>query len=335
MSTPSSLVRMGLIGCGDIATTGHLPALQRSSDVELIAVVDANTSRAQAVADRHGCTLARSLDELVALGVHTVVIATPPHVTPDLPRVTIAAGLDVLCEKPMAVTVAAALEVEQATRASDRIVQIGFKNRFSPLVPAVRDWIERGELGGQIAFTLGVFDEVLDPGDPEHEERIRGFLSTAPSFVHEGAHLADHLAFLTGPEPVAVSAVGLRSRSDFAGEDFVSAAVRYGNGDVGRLETGWLFPTNPVGEFRALGPEGVALVDRTGGVATLFRRDRTEEVRLDRPWNDVCFDYQLEHFVSCVRARTEPETSVAAGVASLRLARWIVEALREPAEQTR
>lgn len=331
MSAPTAPLRIGVIGCGDIAVTGHLPALQRSPQVELVAVLDADPQRAAQAAAAYDCRVAWSLEGLCELGVQAVVIATPPHVTPRLTRSAIGAGLDVLCEKPMAVSLDIALEVERAARASTRIVQVGFKNRFSPLVRAVHDWIERGELGHPIAFTLGGFDEALDPADPVHEQRIRAFLSTAPSFVHEGAHFADHLAFLTDSEPITVAAIGLRSMADLPSENFVSAVVRYRNGDVARLEIGWLFPTNPIGEFRALGPDGVAIVDRPGGVASLVRRDRTKQIRLDRPWNDVCFDRQLEHFVSCVRTRTAPETSVAAGVASLRLGQLIVRALRNPA----
>jgi predicted dehydrogenase len=321
-------VRIGLIGCGDIATTGHLPALRRSPDAELVAVMDSDSTRSRAVADDYGCRVAQSIEQLTNLGVRAVVIATPPHVTPALSQAALAAGLDVLCEKPMAVDLAAALDVQRAVADCDRILQVGFKNRFSPLVRAVGDWISRGELGHPIAFTLGGFDESLDPAAPEHERRIRGFLETAPSFVHEGAHFADYLAFLTGSEPVSVDAVGVKSRPDLGSENFVSAVVRYRNGDVARMEIGWLFPTSPAGEFRALGPDGVAILDRSAGVVSLVRNDRTEQVALDRPWNQLCFDLQLAHFLSCVRSRATPEISAAAGVASLRLGHQVVSALR-------
>ena len=321
-------IRLAVIGCGDIATRGHLPALRRSADTELVAVLDSDAARAQRVAGAESCAVAGSIDELAALGAQAVVIATPPHVTPVLTVQAIEAGLDVLCEKPMAIDLDAALLVEQACARSDRVVQIGFKNRFSPLVRQLRDWLSAGELGAPVAFTLGGFDEALDPDDPEHEIRIRGFLDEAPSFVHEGAHFADYLAFLTGSEPVEVHAMGLRSLPDLGSENFVSALVRYANGDVARLEIGWFFPVNATGEFRALGPDGIAILDRPGGTVTLERRGRSQQVRLDRPWNDECFDRQLAHFVSCVRERSTPETSVAAGLASLRLGRDVVTAMR-------
>lgn len=323
-----SRIRVGVIGCGDIAVSGHLPALGRCPDVELVAVLDLDPARAEPVAARYRCQVLTSVPAFAERGADAVIIATPPQVTARLTMEAIALGLDVLCEKPMATDLDSAIEVQRAVEQSDRVVQVGFKNRFSPLIRAVGSWIRDGQLGSPIAFTLGGFDEALDHADPVHERRIRDFLSVAPSFVHEGAHFADHLAYLTGSEPVDVQAVGLTSMADLGSENFVSALVRYASGDVARLEIGWLFPSSPVGEFRALGPDGIALVDRPGGVATLTRRDRTEQVRLDRPWNDLCFDLQLEHFLSCVRQRSTPETSVAAGVASLRLGLQVMHAMR-------
>ncbi len=328
-----SRISVALIGCGDIAMTGHLPALSRSSEVQLVAVMDSDPARAQNVAAQYGCATAGSVTQLANQRVQAVVIATPPQVTPLLTLAAIGVGLDVLCEKPMALDLQTALSVQQAVENCDRVVQVGFKNRFSPLVRAVRGWIEGGDLGGPIAFTLGGFDEARDPTDPMHERRIRAFLDVAPSFVHEGAHFADHLAYLTGSHPVDVQAIGLSSIPDLGSENFVSALVRYGNGDVARLEIGWLFPSSPAGEFRALGPDGVAILDRPGGVVTMTRRDRTERVRLSRPWNDLCFDLQLEHFVTCLRQRTTPETSVAVGVQSLRLGEQVVAAIRRPAAE--
>lgn len=319
-------LRAVVVGCGDIATTGHLPALARSADVTLVGVLDTSARHRRAAAGAYGVAELPDLDAAVTAGAEIAVVATPPEVSPRLTLAAVAAGLDVLCEKPMAVDLAAAEQVRVAVAATDRIVQIGFKNRFSPLVRALRGWVAQGRLGSPVAYTLGGFDERYDPADPVHTGRIAHFLAHGPSFVHEGAHLADHLAYVTGARPVDVRAVGVRSRPELPAENFVSALVRYDNGDVARLEIGWQFPVSPPGEFRALGPDGVVLLDRPGGVVTLHTRDGTEQVRLERPWNDLCFDAQLAHFVDCVRRRVTPETSVEAGVASLRLGLAVAEA---------
>lgn len=327
-------LRVVQVGCGDIATTGHLPALGRSPDVTLVGVVDVVAAHREAAAATYGVPAWADLGPAVAAGAQAAVVAVPPHVAPGLTLDAVAAGLDVLCEKPMAVDLESARRVHDAAAEAGRIVQIGFKNRFSPLVRAAKRWLDDGLIGSPVVYTLGGFDESYDAADPVHVGRIQEFLAHGPSYLHEGAHLADYLAYLTGATPTAVRAAGVRSQPLFHGENFVSALVDYTNGDVARMEVGWFFPTSPKGEFRILGPRGVALIDRPEQVATLTTRDdggslRTEEVRFERPWNDECFDRQLAHFVSCVKTRTEPETSTAAGLASLRLGAAVTESLRE------
>ncbi|WDZ82654.1 Gfo/Idh/MocA family protein [Micromonospora cathayae] len=319
-------VRAVVLGCGDIAATGHLPAVARSADVTLVGVLDSSAERRRAASAAYRVPELPDLAAAVRAGADVAVVATPPEVSPHLTMAAVAAGLDVLCEKPMAVDLGTAERVRTAVAATDRIVQIGFKNRFSPLVRALRRWVRAGRLGAPVVYTLGGFDERYDPADTVHTGRIAHFLAHGPSFVHEGAHFADYLAYVTGARPVDVRASGVRSRPDLPAENFVSALVRYDNGDLARLEIGWQFPVSPRGEFRALGPDGVVLLDRPGGVATLHTADGTEQVRLDRPWNDLCFDAQLAHFVDCVRRRATPETSVEAGLASLRLGLAVAEA---------
>ena len=327
--TPIPIVQ---VGCGDIATTGHLPAIERSGAAELVGVIDVVTDHADRAAQRYGVPSWDGLRSAVEAGAQAAVIAVPPHIAPELTIQAIGVGLDVLCEKPMAVELDSARNVESCAAASDRIVQIGFKNRFSPLVQAVRGWLWEGLIGSPVVYTLGGYDERYDPADEVHATRIRAFLAQGPSFLHEGAHLADYLAYLSGAVPRSVHASGLRSQASFGSENFVSALVGYDNGDLARLEVGWFFPTSPAGEFRVLGPRGVALIDRPAQTATLSTRTehgelRTEQVCLERPWNDECFDRQLSHFLDCVRRRATPETSIAAGLASLRLGCAVSESM--------
>jgi predicted dehydrogenase len=330
VTVPVQLVQ---VGCGDIARSGHLPAIERSAGVRLVGVVEPDAAQRDWATDRYGVAGWRTLTDVPVAEVDAVVIAVPPEIAPVLTLTAIDLGWDVLCEKPMAVDLASAARVHEAAGASGRVVQIGLKNRFSPLVRSVRDWLRDGRIGGPVAYTLGGFDERYDPRDSVHSGRIRHFLDHGPSFLHEGAHFADYLAYLTGARPVRVQAAGVRSLPDLGADNFVSALVRYDNGDLARLEIGWMFPTAPAGEIRVLGPRGVALLDRPNQVAELTERGpdgalETTTVTLQEPWNDVCFDRQLEHFVHCVRTRSTPETSTSAGLASLRLGLAVAEAGR-------
>ena len=117
-----------------------------------------------------------------------------------------------LCEKPVAVSLADAARLVEQVRASSLVLQVGFKNRFSPLVLALRRLIEDGRLGEPLLIRIGAFDEAYRPADGLHTERIRGFLARGAPVVHEGGHWADLLNWLLGP-PVAVSATAHRSQA--------------------------------------------------------------------------------------------------------------------------
>jgi predicted dehydrogenase len=323
-------VRVVVVGCGDIAVAAHLPALQQSSDVELVAAVDVDVTRREFVSNQFGVATFDSIDSAVtAADIDAAVVATPPDVTSAMARTALSRGLHVLCEKPMAVDLADGLALHDAAKVSGRVVQVGFTNRFSPLVQRLRDAIVAGRLGSPLIFTLGAYDERYDPTNTSHLARMNHFLSRAPAFVHEGAHLADYVAFLTGSRPTRVSASGIRTHADFQGENFVSANVEWATGDLARLEVGWLVPALPTGHFRVLGPLASAEIIRREGRLVFDDGERTDEHALERSWNVVCFDRQLAHFVAAVRGEIPPSPTTADGLASLELGAAVVTSMRE------
>jgi predicted dehydrogenase len=326
----SELVRVLMVGCGDIAVSAHLPALSRSPDVALVGAVDVEEARRAPVGRRYGVPTFGSIGEAVnAVAADAAVVATPPDVTPVLAVDALQHGLHVLCEKPMAVDVASGRQLHDAATASDRVVQVGFTNRFSPLVQRVREAIVSGRLGHPVVFTLGAYDERYDPTNTEHLARMNRFLARAPAFVHEGAHLADYVAFLTGSRPVRVSASGSRTSADLASENFMAATVDWANGDLARLEVGWLFPSLPAGHFRILGPGASAEIIRREGRLVFDDGKEREEHVLDGDWNTICFERQLAHFLDVVRGRAAAGPTTSDGMASLELGEAVVRSARE------
>jgi len=327
MSRP---VRVLVVGCGDIAVSAHLPALRQSPDVDIVAAVDVDVTRREVVSRDYGVPTFDSIDAAVmAADIDAAVVATPPDVTSEMAQTALRHRLHVLCEKPMAVDLADGLALHAAAGASACVVQVGFTNRFSPLVQVLREAIVAGRLGSPLVFTLGAYDERYDATNPSHLARMNRFLSRAPAFVHEGAHLADYVAFLTGSRPTRVSASGIRTRAEFQSENFIAANVEWATGDLARLEVGWLVPALPAGHFRVLGPLASAEIIRREGRLVFDDGGETEEHALERSWNAVCFDRQLAHFVAAVRGEVAPSPTTADGLASLELGAAVVTSMRE------
>src|SRR5690606_8226624 len=149
------------------------------------------------------------------------------------------------------------------------------------LMDALQSWIQGGRLGHPLQIRLSLFDEIWDPdGNPEHYHRILNTLRHGPPCIHDGAHAADHLAFLTGSRPVRVVAQGVSTRPEFPAPNYNTAMIDFENGDQAKLEVGWCLPQLPVGEYQILGPNGMATLDRKNGEAVLTVGAVSEEVQL-------------------------------------------------------
>lgn len=328
-STGDRRLRLAVVGCGDIAESAHLPAIARSADVELAGVVDVDATARDRLAALHRVPAAATVAEAMAWRLDAAVVATPPEVTPRLTLDLLGRGLHVLCEKPMAADLDAAREVHAAAAASPCVVQVGFVNRFSPLIERVREWIDDGRLGRPLVFSLSTHDERYDPADEVHARRIAHFLRHGAAFAHEAAHQTDYVLHLGGGTPVEVDAAGMRTDASFASDNYTTALVRFDNGDLARFEVAWMYPALAPNDFRVLGPLGLARVHRAEGWATLTSAAGEERVELDRPWVDVTFDGQLAAFVASVRTGVPLGPGTADGLASIELCRRVVAASSE------
>jgi myo-inositol 2-dehydrogenase/D-chiro-inositol 1-dehydrogenase len=126
-------VRVAVVGVGGMGSF-HARTLARLTHVELVAVADPIVDNANRLAAELGC-LADADPYRVAGdgGLDGVVIASPDHTHADLAVTALEAGLWVLCEKPLATTLADAWRVVDAERAiGERRVQLGFMREYDP-----------------------------------------------------------------------------------------------------------------------------------------------------------------------------------------------------------
>jgi predicted dehydrogenase len=145
----TSKIRVGLIGVGNWAEYGHLPALQLLPDYELTAVHSRDIAKASQLAQRHG--IPHALDSVDALVTHpevdlVVVLNTAPQHEATV-RAAIAAGKDVYCEWPLTPSKAVSQELmDLANKAGVRHI-VGLQRRLGPDYRYVRDLLKDGYIG--------------------------------------------------------------------------------------------------------------------------------------------------------------------------------------------
>ena len=120
-----SKLKIGVIGCGGIANGKHLPALSRQSDrVELVAFCDIIVERAEQAAKTYGVEGAKVYadyhDLLEDKSIDVVHVCTPNRSHCEISVAALEAGKHVMCEKPMAKTVADARKMLDAAKKSGK-----------------------------------------------------------------------------------------------------------------------------------------------------------------------------------------------------------------------
>ena len=148
-------IRIGVIGTGGMGGRHAHNLAHRTAHACVSAVMDADHSRATAVAA--ACQAARVFTDAEALigddQVDAVIIASPDRTHAGLAQACIRAGKPALCEKPLATTVAdARAVVETEVAAGRRLVQLGFMREFDPAHRQVHDVITGGTLGRPLYF---------------------------------------------------------------------------------------------------------------------------------------------------------------------------------------
>jgi myo-inositol 2-dehydrogenase/D-chiro-inositol 1-dehydrogenase len=188
----------------------HLEALRRAEGVRLAGVVEP-FEPARARVAHSGLATYESADELLAASVpDAVLIAAPSDQHSPLVSRFAAAGVAVLCEKPVGVSVEQAGEA--AAAADGRIpFQVGYWRRFVPELQALRQRIAVGELGEIIQLCSYQWDHEL----PTEQFRVH----SGGIAVDMGVHEFDQARWLLGQEFEVIRATAAGASPDRSGDD--------------------------------------------------------------------------------------------------------------------
>ncbi len=238
-----SLVRMGLIGCGGIAMRAHLPAMRTLRDrVTLVAAADLNRDLAEKAAAPWGAAAYVDYREMLRRDdLDAVMIATPEFAHQAQVEAAAAAGRHVLCEKPMANSLAEADAMLGACQRAGVLFMVAHSRRFTRRYMEVRAAIDRGDVGTVRLVRENERRPRPQAGHtryytPEH-------WSGNPTLSHgavlsNGVHEMDLLRWFTGGQAVAVLAehrVTVATNTKGA-PDFITITIRFANGAIASAE---------------------------------------------------------------------------------------------------
>jgi predicted dehydrogenase len=221
-------VRLAVVGAGAIAQVAHLPAISRAKGVQLVALCDNDRAKARSLADRFEIPdVFTDIEELLETDeLDAVVIATPNHLHEPHVLAALAAKLDVLCERPLALTARGVERILSAAQRADRKVVVANNHRFRTDVQALDRFLRGGELGRLTAFRAGSYQLKRNA----EQWRTRRAEAGGGVFMEHGFPLLDLALWLADhPEPTRVTAHMERARGATAVEDAMLVHLECGS----------------------------------------------------------------------------------------------------------
>ena len=147
------MIRVGIIGCGKIAQTRHIPEYLDNPNSEIVGYYDFNMERAQALAEKYGGRAYASAEELLAdpaVDAVSVCVANNAHAQTSIDALQ--AGKHVLCEKPMATTLEDCIRMVDAASSCDRYLMIGQNQRLAKAHVKAKELIDSHVIGDVVSF---------------------------------------------------------------------------------------------------------------------------------------------------------------------------------------
>jgi predicted dehydrogenase len=222
--TPTSELRVGIVGAGAIAQIAHMPVLRKLKGVNVVAICDNDGAKARALAARFGIGgWFTDIEELLEFGkVDAVVICTPNHLHEPHVLSALAAGAHVLVERPVALTVAGVTRALKAADRHKRTLLVAMNSRFRSDVQAVHGFLKGGELGDLSAIRAGW--SVFRAARQQLGWRSRKAESGGGVMVDLGLPMLDLALWIAGAPPVERVSARLDRGRSAGGVDEVGAA---------------------------------------------------------------------------------------------------------------
>ena len=232
--------RVGVVGAGAITQVAHLPVLSKMRNATTVALCDNDGPKARAIADRFGIpNVFTDIEDMLELEqIDAVVIATPNHLHEPHVLAALASKVDVMCERPLALTLRGVERILAAAQRSGRKVLVGNSHRFRSDVQMLSRFLTGGELGKTLGIRTGTYR--LQP--PTEGWRFRRAEAGGGAFMEFGLPLLDLALWLTDfPAPERVSVHADRPKSASAVEDAMLVHLECEQGISMSFDIAWSY----------------------------------------------------------------------------------------------
>lgn len=197
--------KAAVVGCGNISRT-HLPVLKAMQNIELVAVCDTEPEKALHCAEKYGCKAYYDFEALISdENLDCVHLCTPHYLHVPMAVGALGKGINVLCEKPCAITRQSLDELGHAVAGSSAMFGVCFQNRYNAAVRETLRIIESGRFGAVTAERADVdwFRDEAYYSDSWHGKKIS---EGGGVLMNQAIHTSDLLRVFAKSETQTVDA---------------------------------------------------------------------------------------------------------------------------------
>jgi predicted dehydrogenase len=329
--------RIAIIGAGAIGAV-HARLVNSLGDTgQLAAIVDTQPGRAQALAAQYGVpAFTTAADAYFTEAIDIASICLPSAYHADAAVEALEAGLNVIVEKPIDISLESADRVIAAERTSGRTVSVISQRRFQLAASYIHGAIQRGELG---TMTSGVVESAFFRGQDYYKSddwRGTAAIDGGGALMNQGIHALDLLLWMLG-EPVSVSArSGRLAHEGIEVEDVAGATIEFAGGAIGVfLASTAAYPGLPV-RLAVHGDGGTAVMENdvlsffASASATSPNADDLIEQDVPPGWSevDVAHRRQYVDVIEAIRGGHSPAITTADGRRALQVVLAVYESAR-------
>jgi xylose dehydrogenase (NAD/NADP) len=289
-----SKVKYGILSTSQIARKQHIPAIRESKNSEILAISSRDLLKAQECAKTLSIPrfYGSYLDMLSDPEIDAVINPLPNSLHCEWTIKAAEAGKHILCEKPLAVTVAQATKMIDAVKANGVLLMEGFTPRFEPQIEVTQDLIKSNEIGAlrtirsELTYTIR---------DWENDTRIKPELAGG-SLLDAGCYCVNIIRHLLGEEPKCVAALQ-RIHPEAGVDEAFTGIMEFSSGCLGYIVAGMKQPFRACCEI--IGSEGRLYIPGLfgGDLVKVFKGQTVKKYTFKHVNR---FQVQIEHFSDCI-----------------------------------
>lgn len=327
---PAKTVGWAIVGLGQLALEEVMPAFANSRISRPVALVSGHPDKARKVAATYGIDPKHIYDyetyEQLAdnPAVDVIYIILPNNMHAEYTIRGFKAGKHVLCEKPMASSIAECEQMIAASKSANKKLMIAYRLRQEPFNQTAIEICRKGELGKLKLITAS-------NGQPVRAPNIRLSRSLGGGPLQDvGIYCLNAFRYLTGEEPIEVTGFASQPKDDSRFREVpesVAFTLRFPSGVIASGDCS--FGITESRHFRVQGTEALLEMDAAFGYRGqrlyLQTKERITELKLT-PVDH--FAAEMDHFSECILAGKDSKTPGEEGLADMRVITAIEEAIQ-------